>query len=142
MQREEGSAAGHPEQLGSCCAAANAPGLSSEPAAQVVIKFLQVMQQHNYIGDFELIDDHRAGKIVVELNGRINKCGCIRCAAVTGPPPRDPEAVWAETHPGAPPQPALRHRPRRDRVLGRPRAAVASGACPEAQQRAFPRSGF
>ena len=31
-----------------------------------------------YIGEFELIDDHRAGKIVVELNGRINKCGCIR----------------------------------------------------------------
>lgn len=27
--------------------------------------------------DFELIDDRRAGKIVVELNGRINKCGCI-----------------------------------------------------------------
>jgi small subunit ribosomal protein S15Ae len=24
-----------------------------------------------------VIDDHRAGKIVVELNGRINKCGVI-----------------------------------------------------------------
>lgn len=30
-----------------------------------------------YIGDFEYVDDHRAGKIVVELNGRLNKCGCI-----------------------------------------------------------------
>lgn len=30
-----------------------------------------------YIGEFEIIDDHRAGKIVVELNGRINKCGVI-----------------------------------------------------------------
>lgn len=30
-----------------------------------------------YIGDFEIIDDHRAGKIVVNLNGRINKCGVI-----------------------------------------------------------------
>lgn len=36
-----------------------------------------------YINDFELIDDHRAGKIVVELNGRINKCGCIRCVSGT-----------------------------------------------------------
>ena len=31
-----------------------------------------------YINEFEFIDDHRAGKIVVELNGRINKCGVIR----------------------------------------------------------------
>jgi ribosomal protein S8 len=23
-----------------------------------------------YIGEFEIVDDHRAGKIVVELNGR------------------------------------------------------------------------
>jgi ribosomal protein S8 len=30
-----------------------------------------------YIGDFELLDDHRSGKIVVELIGRINKCGVI-----------------------------------------------------------------
>lgn len=26
-----------------------------------------------YIEDFEIIDDHRAGKIVVNLTGRINK---------------------------------------------------------------------
>ena len=44
---------------------------------QVVIKFLRTMQKHGYIGDFELIDDHRSGKIVVELNGRLNKAGCI-----------------------------------------------------------------
>ena len=30
-----------------------------------------------YIGEFEIIDDHRAQKIVVELNGRLNKCGVI-----------------------------------------------------------------
>merc|ERR1712217_323910 len=45
--------------------------------SKVVIKFLHVMQRHGYIDDFELIDDHRAGKIVVELNGRLNKVGCI-----------------------------------------------------------------
>merc|ERR1712216_725595 len=47
------------------------------PVSKVVIKFLQVMQKHGYINEFEFIDDHRAGKIVVELNGRINKCGVI-----------------------------------------------------------------
>jgi len=30
-----------------------------------------------YIGEFEEIDDHRSGKIVVQLIGRINKCGVI-----------------------------------------------------------------
>jgi hypothetical protein len=30
-----------------------------------------------YIGEFELIDDHRGGKIVIQLNGRLNKTGVI-----------------------------------------------------------------
>lgn len=47
------------------------------PASKVIIKFLQVMQAHGYIGEFEYVDDHRAGKIVVNLIGRINKCGVI-----------------------------------------------------------------
>ncbi|KAF2588860.1 hypothetical protein F2Q70_00038097 [Brassica cretica] len=38
------------------------------PSSKVIIKFLIVMQKH---------DDHRSGKIVVELNGRLNKCGVI-----------------------------------------------------------------
>lgn len=47
------------------------------PSSKVVIRFLQVMQKHGYIGDFEIVDDHRAGKIVVNLIGRLNKCGVI-----------------------------------------------------------------
>lgn len=47
------------------------------PSSKVVIKFLQVMQKHGYISEFEIIDDHRAGKIVIQLNGRLNKCGVI-----------------------------------------------------------------
>ncbi|OPJ87811.1 40S ribosomal protein S15a isoform A [Patagioenas fasciata monilis] len=35
------------------------------------------MMKHGYIGEFEIIDDHRAGKIVVNLTGRLNKCGVI-----------------------------------------------------------------
>merc|ERR1719468_1366176 len=47
------------------------------PVSKVVVKFLRVMQKHGYIGDFEIVDDHRSNKIVVNLNGRINKCGVI-----------------------------------------------------------------
>jgi small subunit ribosomal protein S15Ae len=47
------------------------------PSSKVIVKFLQAMQQHGYIGEFEIIDDHRSNKIVVELNGRLNKCGVI-----------------------------------------------------------------
>ena len=35
------------------------------------------MQKHGYIGEFEYVDDHRSGKIVVELTGRLNRCGVI-----------------------------------------------------------------
>lgn len=34
-------------------------------------------KKKGYIGEFEIVDDHRGGKIVVELIGRINKCGVI-----------------------------------------------------------------
>ena len=47
------------------------------PCSKVIVKFLQTMQKHGYIGEFEIVDDHRSGKIVVELTGRINKCGVI-----------------------------------------------------------------
>ncbi|CAO3677185.1 hypothetical protein G6F70_006590 [Rhizopus microsporus] len=47
------------------------------PSSKVIVKFLSVMQKHGYIGAFEIVDDHRSGKIVIELNGRLNKCGVI-----------------------------------------------------------------
>ena len=34
-------------------------------------------KQKGYIGDFELIDDKRNNKIVVELLGRLNKVGVV-----------------------------------------------------------------
>jgi hypothetical protein len=30
-----------------------------------------------YIGEFEIVDDHRSNKIVIQLNGRLNKTGVI-----------------------------------------------------------------
>ena len=65
------------------------------PSSKVIVKFLGVMQKHGksqttsssaarsshqetalicwysgYIGEFEEVDDHRSGKIVIQLNGR------------------------------------------------------------------------
>jgi len=47
------------------------------PASKVIIQFLRVMMQRGYIGEFEVVDDHRSGKIVVNLLGRLNKCVAI-----------------------------------------------------------------
>ncbi|EAY13360.1 ribosomal protein S15a, putative [Trichomonas vaginalis G3] len=47
------------------------------PSSKVIIAFLKVMAHRNYIGDFEVIDDHRSGKIVINLLGRLNKCVAI-----------------------------------------------------------------
>lgn len=47
------------------------------PSSKVITRFLTVMMKHGYIGEFEIVDDHRAGKIVVNLTGRINKCQVI-----------------------------------------------------------------
>eukprot|EP00657_Telonema_sp_P-1_P003993 TRINITY_DN1924_c0_g1_i5.p2 TRINITY_DN1924_c0_g1~~TRINITY_DN1924_c0_g1_i5.p2 ORF type:complete len:131 (+),score=43.06 TRINITY_DN1924_c0_g1_i5:250-642(+) len=47
------------------------------PCSKVIVKFLQVMMKNGYIGEFEIVDDHRAGKIVVNLSGRVNKCGVV-----------------------------------------------------------------
>lgn len=38
---------------------------------------LRQLLDSGYIGEFELVDDHRGGKIVVELTGRLNKTGVI-----------------------------------------------------------------
>ncbi|KAL7746004.1 40S ribosomal protein S22 [Sorochytrium milnesiophthora] len=47
------------------------------PSSKVIVKFLAVMQKHGYIGDVDIVDDHRAGKLVIQLNGRLNKCAVI-----------------------------------------------------------------
>ncbi|KAL0223527.1 hypothetical protein P9112_002917 [Eukaryota sp. TZLM1-RC] len=47
------------------------------PVSSVIIRFLRQMQKHGYIGEFEIVDDRRSGKCVVELVGRLNKCAVI-----------------------------------------------------------------
>ncbi|XP_049387516.1 40S ribosomal protein S15a-like [Solanum stenotomum] len=40
-----------------------------------IVKF-NLIRNQSYIGEFEYVDDHRYGEIVVELNGRLNK-SCV-----------------------------------------------------------------
>uniref|UniRef100_A0A8D1WU38 40S ribosomal protein S15a n=1 Tax=Sus scrofa TaxID=9823 RepID=A0A8D1WU38_PIG len=47
------------------------------PCPKVIVRFLTVMMKHGYTGKFEIIDDPRAGKIVVNLTGRLNRYGII-----------------------------------------------------------------
>ena len=47
------------------------------PCSKVIVRFLTEMVKHGCIGESEIINDHRAGKIAVNLTGRLNKCGVI-----------------------------------------------------------------
>ena len=49
-----------------------------KPASKLIGHVLRVMQEKGYVGTFEFIDDGRAGKLIVQLLGRINKCGVIK----------------------------------------------------------------
>ncbi|AMK15010.1 30S ribosomal protein S8 [Methanobrevibacter olleyae] len=48
------------------------------PASNLIGRVLSTMQKENYIGEFEFIDDNKAGKFEVELEGNINQCGVIK----------------------------------------------------------------
>ncbi|GAA5818269.1 MAG: 30S ribosomal protein S8 [Methanobrevibacter sp. CfCl-M3] len=48
------------------------------PASKLIGQVLTTMKDENYIGEFEYIDDGKAGKFLVELEGNINQCGVIK----------------------------------------------------------------
>jgi small subunit ribosomal protein S8 len=48
------------------------------PASKLIGNVLKVMKDRGYIGEFEFVDDGKAGIYTVELIGRINKCGAIK----------------------------------------------------------------
>jgi small subunit ribosomal protein S8 len=48
------------------------------PVSKVVLKVLTMMQENGYIGDQEVIEDKKGGKIIVNLIGTLNKCGVIK----------------------------------------------------------------
>ncbi|HTX61593.1 MAG TPA: 30S ribosomal protein S8 [Methanobacterium sp.] len=48
------------------------------PASKMIGHVLRTMQKEEYIGEFEFVDDGKAGQFQVELEGNINKCGVIK----------------------------------------------------------------
>ncbi len=48
------------------------------PSSKLIGHVLKVMQEYGYIGNFEYVEDGRAGLFRVQLVGSINKCGAIR----------------------------------------------------------------
>ena len=48
------------------------------PSSSIVKNVLLILQSHNYIGDFEFIDDKKGGKFKIQLLGKINDCNSIR----------------------------------------------------------------
>ena len=48
------------------------------PSSKLVKNVLLILQKHNYIGDFEYMDDNRGGKFKIQLLGKVNDCKAIR----------------------------------------------------------------
>jgi small subunit ribosomal protein S8 len=49
-----------------------------KPSSKLIGRILKVMQDNDYISQFEYIEDGKAGIFRVELNGNINNCGVIK----------------------------------------------------------------
>lgn len=49
-----------------------------KPASKLIAEVLRIAQQEGFIGEFEFIDDGKAGKFRIALLGKINRCGVVR----------------------------------------------------------------
>lgn len=47
------------------------------PASKLGMEVLKTLQKHNYIGEFEYIDENKGGKFKIQLLAKITKCGAI-----------------------------------------------------------------
>ncbi|MEM5870110.1 MAG: 30S ribosomal protein S8 [Candidatus Aenigmatarchaeota archaeon] len=48
------------------------------PASKLIKAVLKILQEKNYIGSFEFIDDGKSGKFRIELKGKIIDCNAIK----------------------------------------------------------------
>ncbi len=47
------------------------------PVSNLALHILEVMKKHNFIQDYQYVNDGKGGKVVVKLSARINKCNAI-----------------------------------------------------------------
>lgn len=59
------------------CEDAGKEGCIVKPASKLIGNILQILQKQEYIGDYEYIDNGKAGIYRVELEGKINDCKAI-----------------------------------------------------------------
>ena len=48
------------------------------PSSKLIEGILSLLKEKGYVGNFEIIDDGKAGQFNVTLTGNINKCGVIK----------------------------------------------------------------
>ncbi len=49
-----------------------------KPASKLLKEVLNLLNEHNYVGSFEEIDDEKGGVLKVNILGNVNKCGAIK----------------------------------------------------------------
>jgi len=49
-----------------------------KPASKMIKQVLTLMNDHHYLGAFEIVEDDKGGELKVHLLGNINKCGVIK----------------------------------------------------------------
>lgn len=49
-----------------------------KPATKLALKLLEILQDKQYIGSFEIIEDGKGNHIKINLLGKINGCGVIK----------------------------------------------------------------
>lgn len=50
----------------------------SKPVSNFMTTVLSIMKKHNYVEDFEMIEDGKGGVYRITLSKRLNKCGVIK----------------------------------------------------------------
>lgn len=48
------------------------------PASKLAKEIMLILQKHEYVGNFELIEDGKGNRMKVQLFGKINSCGVIK----------------------------------------------------------------
>ena len=49
-----------------------------KPTSKVIEQVLKIMQDNLYIGEFKVIEDGRGNHLILNLIGKINKCGVVK----------------------------------------------------------------
>ncbi|MBU0761941.1 MAG: 30S ribosomal protein S8 [Candidatus Altiarchaeota archaeon] len=49
-----------------------------KPKSKMLLSLLSILQQRGYVGEYEVVEDNRGGRINVKLVRRINDCGIIK----------------------------------------------------------------